>query len=105
MPAIAAPMQPPMIAVSESGASITRQPGAEPYDRVALGPALEHLLRHVERVGVDGVTLHPQRQALDQRRPAAVARLVDRRLRLSVDGQDVGAVDDHAVEAVPLRAI
>ena len=46
------------------------------------------------------VTFHAQRQALDERRPAALARLLDRCLRLSVDGEDVGAVDDDAVEAV-----
>ena len=51
------------------------------------------------------MAFHPQRQALDQRRPAAVARLLDRALRLAVDGEHVGAVDDDAVEAVRLRAV
>ena len=45
---------------------------------------------------MDGVALHAQRLALDQRRPAAVARLLDRALRLAVDGEHVGAVDDDA---------
>ena len=84
---------------------VLAQPGAEALDRVVLRPLLEHLLRDVERVVVDGVALHPQRQALDQRRPAAGARLLDRALRLAVDGEHVGAVDDDAVEAVRLRAV
>src|SRR3954447_8833329 len=70
------------------------QPAAVALDRVALGPPLEELLRHVERVVVDGMTFHAQRLALDQRRPAAVACLLDRPLRLAVDGEHVGPVDD-----------
>ena len=84
---------------------VVAQPGAVALDRVALGPALEELLRHVERVVVHRVTLHAQRLALDQRRPATVARLLDRALRLAVDGEHVGAVDDDAFEAVRLRAV
>ena len=81
------------------------QPGAEALDRVALGPLLEQLLRDVEGVVVDGVALHAQRHALDQRRAAAVARLLDRALGLAVDGEHVGAVDDDALEAVGLGAV
>ena len=44
-------------------------------------------------------------QALEQRRPAALARLLDRALGLAVDGEHVGAVDDDALEAVRLRAV
>ena len=54
---------------------------------------------------MDGVALHAQRQALEQRRPAAGARLLDRALRLAVDGEDVGAVDDDSLEAVRLGAV
>src|SRR5581483_12521270 len=79
--------------------------GAEALDGIALGPALEELLRDVERVVVHGVTFHPQRLAFDQRRAAALARLLDRAPRLAVHGEYVGAVDDDAVEAVRLRAI
>ena len=81
------------------------QPGPEALDRVALRPLLEHVLGDVEGVVVDGVALHPQGQALDQRRAAAFARLLDRAFRLAVDGEHVGAVDDHAVEAVRLGAV
>ena len=49
---------------------------------------------------MDGVALHPQGDRLDQRRAAALARLLDRVLRLAVDGEHVGAVDDDALEAV-----
>ena len=68
-------------------------------------PVLEHLLRDVERVVVDGVSFHPQSKALDERRPGALARLLYRRLRLAVDGKHVGAFDDHAVEAVRGRTV
>ena len=54
---------------------------------------------------MDGVALHAERQALDQRRPAALARLLDRALRLAVDGEHVGAVDDDTLEAVGGGAI
>ena len=54
---------------------------------------------------MDGVALHPQREALEQRRAAAGARLVDGALRLAVDGEDVGAVDDDSLEAVRLGAV
>ena len=40
-----------------------------------------------------------------ERRAAALARLLDRALRLPVDGEHIGAVDDDAVEAVRLRAV
>ena len=79
---------------------VVAQPGAEAFDRVVLRPLLEQLLGDVERVVVDGVALHPQRLQLEQRRAAAVARLLDRGLRLAVDGEHVGAVDDDAFEAV-----
>ena len=46
------------------------------------------------------MALHAQCQALDQRRAAARARLLDRVLRLAVDGEHVGAVDDDPFEAV-----
>src|SRR5204863_324210 len=39
------------------------------------------------------------------RRPAAAARLLDRALRLSVNGEHVRAVDDNAVEPVALRPV
>ena len=42
---------------------VVAEPGAEALDRVAPRPLLEHLLRDVERVVVDGVTLHAERQA------------------------------------------
>ena len=51
------------------------------------------------------MALHPQRLALDQRRPAARPGLLDRPLRLAVDGEHVGAVDDDALEAVAGRAV
>ena len=54
---------------------------------------------------MDGVAFHAQRQALEQRRAAAGARLLDRALRLAVDREHVGAVDDDAFEAVRLRAV
>ena len=92
-----------LLLVGEVG--VLAQPGAEALDRIALGPLLEQLLGDVEGVVVDGVALHAERQALDQRRPAALARLLDRALRLAVDGEHVGAVDDHALEAVGLRAV
>ena len=66
---------------------------------------LEHVLRDVEGVVVDGVALHAQRQALEQRRAAALARLLDRALGLAVDGEHVVAVDDDALEAVGLGAV
>ena len=46
------------------------------------------------------VALHAERHRLDQRRAAALARVLDRPLRLAVDGEHVGAVDDDALEAV-----
>src|SRR5436305_3265831 len=49
--------------------------------------------------------LHAERLALDQSWPATFARLLDRALRLAVDREHVGAVDDDAVEAVGLRAV
>ena len=96
-----------MISSSSSSVSsaLLAQPGAEALDRVALRPLLEQLARDVERVVVDGVALHAQRQALDQRRAAALARLLDRAPRLAVDGEHVGAVDDDALEAVGLGAV
>jgi hypothetical protein len=84
---------------------VLAQPAAETLDRISLRPALEHLLRDVERVVVDCVALHPQGHALEQRRPAAVAGFLDRALRLAVDGEHVRAVDDDAFETVGLRAI
>ena len=90
---------------SSVNSAFVAQPVAEALDRVALRPLLEHLLRHVERVVVDGVALHPQRHGLDERRAAALACLLDRALRLAVDGEHVGPVDDDAVEAVRLRAV
>ena len=54
---------------------------------------------------MDRMALHAQRLALDQRRPAAVARLLDRVLGLPVHSEHVGAVDDHAVESVRLRPV
>src|SRR5437588_587516 len=84
---------------------VLAQPGSEALDRVTLRPLLEQRLRDVEGVVVDGVTLHAQGQALEQRRAAALAGALDRPLRLAVDGEDVGAVDDDALEAVGLRAV
>ena len=84
---------------------VLAEPGAEALERVALRPLLEHLLGDVEGVVVHGVALHAEGQALDQRRPAALARLLDGELGLAVDGEHVGAVDDDAVEAVGLGAV
>src|SRR3954451_17859080 len=84
---------------------VLAQPRAVALERVVLGPALEHHLRDVERVVVHGVAFHPERQALEQRRPTAAARFLDRALRLAMDGEDVGAVDDDAFETVCLRAV
>ena len=81
------------------------QPRAVALDRVVRGPLLEHLLGDVERVVVHRVALHAQGQALDERRPAALARLLDRTARLAVDGEDVGAVDDDPFEAVGRGAV
>ena len=66
---------------------------------------LEQLARDVERVVVHGVPLHPQRHELEQRRPAALARLLDGAVRLAVDGEHVGAVDDDPFEAVRGRPV
>src|SRR5438067_1368980 len=85
MPISAAPVHPPTIAVSESGASITRH-----------GP---------NSSWKPSVTFHAEGHALDQRRPLAGARLLDCPLRLAVDGERVGSVHDHALEAVCLRAV
>ena len=49
---------------------------------------------------MDGVALHPQRHQLEQRGAAAGARLLDRGVRLAVDGEHVAAVHHHALEAV-----
>ena len=100
-------MTPAVISSSSSSviAGVVAQPGAEAVDRVAPRPLLEHLPRHVRRVVVHGVALHPERQRLDQRRAAALARLLDRALRLAVDGEHVGAVDDDALEPVAGGAV
>src|SRR5262249_32283101 len=63
---------------------VLAQPAAIALERIALRPALEELLRDVERVVVHRVSFHAQRLTLDERRPAAVARLLDRVLRLAV---------------------
>src|SRR5712691_4506579 len=84
---------------------VVAQPGAEALDRIGLRPLLEHLLRDVEGVVVHGVAFHAEGHALDQRRAPVRARLFDRALRLAVNGEDVGAVDDDPVEAVRLRAV
>ena len=81
------------------------KPGAEALDGILHGPLLEHLLRHVERVVMHRMTFHAQRQALDQGRASALTRLLDCSLRLSVHGEDVGAVDDNPFEAVRGRAV
>ena len=47
-----------------------------------------------------GVALHAERLVLDQRRAASVAGLLDRALRLAVDREHVGAVDDDTFESV-----
>ena len=47
-----------------------------------------------------GMALHAQRHQLERRGPAAGARALDRRTRLAVDGEHVGAVDDDALEPV-----
>src|SRR6476661_5641235 len=54
---------------------VLAQPRAVPLDRVARRPALEHHLRHVERVVVHGMALHAERHAFEQRRAAALACL------------------------------
>ena len=51
------------------------------------------------------MALHAQRHALDQRRAAALPRLLDRTLCLAVDGEHVGAVDDHPLEPVRSGAV
>ena len=84
---------------------VLAEPVAETLDGVALRPLLEELLRDVERVVVDGVTLHAERHRLDQRRAAAAARLLDCPLGLAINGEHVGAVDDHALEPVGLRSV
>ena len=81
------------------------QPRAETLDRVALRPFLEQVLGDVEGVVVHGVALHAERHALDQRRPAAVARLLDGALGLAVDGEHIGAVDHDSLEPVRLRTV
>src|SRR3954454_15735638 len=67
---------------------VLAEPGAVALERVALRPLLEHFLRDVGGVVVDGMPFHPKREALDQRRTAAFARLLDRRLGLAVDGEN-----------------
>src|SRR6266498_4088791 len=79
---------------------VVAEPGAKALERVALRPLLEHLLRDVGGVVVDGVALHAKREALDQGGATALPRLLDRGLRFAVDRQDVRSVDDDAVEAV-----
>ena len=54
---------------------------------------------------MNGVALHSQRHAFEQRRPAPFTGLLDRALRLEVDREDVGAVDDHATEPVGLGPV
>ena len=54
---------------------------------------------------MNGMAFHPERQALDQRRAAALTRLLDRALGFAVDGEHVRTVDDDAVEAVCLRPV
>ena len=84
---------------------VPAKPVAVALDRVLLRPLLEHVLRDVERVVVHRMPLHAEREALDQGRSAAGASLLDRALRLAVHGEDVGAVDDDALEAVGGGAI
>src|SRR5712691_3775480 len=83
---------------------VRAQPGPEALDRIVLRPLLEQLFRDVEGVVVHGVAFHPERDALDERGPAAGARLLDRALGLAVDREYVGAVDDDSLEAVRLCA-
>ena len=92
-----------LLVVGELG--VVAQPGAEALDRVALRPLLEHLLGDVGRVVVHRVALHAEAQALDQRRAAALARLLDRALGLAVDGEHVGSVHDDALEPVGRGAV
>src|SRR5919197_3698860 len=84
---------------------VLAQPRAEALERIRLRPLLEHLLWDVERVVMDGMSLHAEGDRLDQGGAASRARLLDRSLRLPIEGQHVGAVDDHAVEPVRLRAV
>ena len=79
---------------------VLAHPDLEAAHRVGRGPAIVHLGRHVGRIVMHCVALHAQRHQLECGGPAARARALDRRARLAVDGEHVGAVDDDALEPV-----
>ena len=86
-------------------ADLIAQPDAVALDRIALRPLCPQLAGDVGGVVVRSVALHPERDALEQRRAIPLARLLDRPRRLAVDGEDVGAVHDHPLEAVGRGAV
>src|SRR5512137_500607 len=80
------------------------EPSAEARDRVLLAPR-GHLFLGAVRHPIALVMAVPSvRHSLDERRPLAPARSVDRRTRGPEDGQHVVAVDAHAPHPVPGRA-
>jgi hypothetical protein len=92
-----------VLVLGERGVQL--QPGVETLDRVASLPLLEQLPGNVRGVVVHRMALHAQGQTLDQGRASALARLLDRQLRLPVDGENVRPVHDDALEAVGLGTV
>lgn len=88
------------------GVPLPLQEAAQPQDRVLGPPGLRLLVGAVlGRVVGRGVGAHPVRERLDQHRPLAPARPLQRGAGHRQTGQDVVAVDPDAGEAVPLRAL
>src|SRR4051812_6756536 len=82
------------------GHAVRDEVGLEPADRVALLPHLD-LGRHPVAGGVVGRRMgaHAVGEGLDERRPAALPRVVERGLGDGVHREDVVAVDPDAREA------
>src|SRR5208337_4654108 len=69
-------------------------------DRIALAPELEHRLRNVAGGVVDGVAFHAHHFGFDQRGAFAAVGALNRFVGSVVDLAGVGAVNDHARDAV-----